>query len=191
MQPRPDFSFFICLIMVVAGHSFYSQCQLRRQGEETTTSRTVRGTIHLSDVPRLMRAIGYYPSEQEVVNIISEIKYSTFTTSGRITESIDLHTFVRLYVNHRPVSGVKMHQIHQALAIIHSSTSPKIDISSPPQSFLWNQLQTVLESCGEKFSTEELTACLLALYGDPSRTHVLTIPGIVRDILGFKEGRDI
>tara|TARA_B100000482_G_scaffold192413_1_gene180505 strand:- start:2702 stop:5512 length:2811 start_codon:yes stop_codon:yes gene_type:complete len=166
---------------------YFYYLQLRRQGEETTTSRKVLGAIHLSDVPRLMRAIGYYPSEQEVVNIISEIKYSTFTTSGQITESVDLHTFIRLYVNHRPVSGVKMHQIHQALAVIHARISPGIDADYSTNPLSWRQLQTMLESCGEKFSHQELSACLLALNGDPRQPSILTIPRIVTDILGFKE----
>lgn len=166
---------------------YFYYLQLRRQGEETTTPRRVLGTIYLSDVPRLMRAIGYYPSEQEVVNILSEVKYSTFTTSGKITETVDLPTFICLFVNHRPVSGVKMHQICQALSVICSTMSDGVSLDGGgSERFSWRQIQTILESCGEKFSTQELCACLLALKGNPTASGTVSILEVTQDILGFK-----
>jgi WD40 repeat protein len=49
---------------------FYYLQLIRAEGQGTTASRKVNGLIALKDVPNLMRAIGYYPSETEILNIM-------------------------------------------------------------------------------------------------------------------------
>lgn len=34
---------------------------------------------------------------------VKEVMYREFTKTGELVESIDLDTFIRLYINHRPV----------------------------------------------------------------------------------------
>ena len=42
----------------------------------------------LAEIPNLMRALGFYPSEQEVANMVSEVKYSQYTQTGEVLETI-------------------------------------------------------------------------------------------------------
>ena len=39
----------------------------------------------------------------QVENLLSEVRYSTYTATGKVTESVTFTDFVRLFVNHRPV----------------------------------------------------------------------------------------
>ena len=48
----------------VADYFYYAQ--LRSQGEDTTAPRKATGRVPLAELPNLMRALGYYPTEQEV-----------------------------------------------------------------------------------------------------------------------------
>lgn len=51
---------------------------------------TLLGTIPLEEIPSLFRAVGYYPSEEEVTDIINEIRYKTFVNTGETQELIGL-----------------------------------------------------------------------------------------------------
>jgi hypothetical protein len=44
------------------------------QGEDTTAPRAISGHVQLSMVPNLMRALGYYPSEAEVADMLEELQ---------------------------------------------------------------------------------------------------------------------
>ena len=41
---------------------------LHSQGPDVTSKRKVSTTIEIEEIPHVMRAIGFYPSEQEVCN---------------------------------------------------------------------------------------------------------------------------
>ena len=43
--------------------------------------------------------------------MVNEVKYSEFTITGEVKETITLNEFIRLYVNHRPVVGVNKPQV--------------------------------------------------------------------------------
>ena len=93
---------------------FYYYSQIRAQGENATESRTTENGIPLEEIPNLMRALGYYPSEKEIENMCSEVKYATFLEDGLTREEISFDDFLALYVNHRPVFGVGKSQIQEA-----------------------------------------------------------------------------
>lgn len=52
---------------------YFYYCQIRTQGEASMDPRNVSGTIPLEEIASLMRAIGHYPSEQEVENMMNEV----------------------------------------------------------------------------------------------------------------------
>ncbi|GBG67926.1 hypothetical protein CBR_g1046 [Chara braunii] len=53
----------------------YFYCtQIRSQGEETTADRNITGLVKVSDIPDLMRALGYYPSDAEITELKLEIQ---------------------------------------------------------------------------------------------------------------------
>jgi WD40 repeat protein len=93
---------------------FFYYSMIRSKDENTTKTRRLDGTVPLDELPNLMRAMGYYPTEQEVENMKDEVRFSNFTETGQYSNSIDLETFIRLFVNHRPVYGIGKNNIESA-----------------------------------------------------------------------------
>lgn len=52
---------------------YFYYCQIRSQGENSMDQRAIFGRILVPEIPSLMRAIGYYPSEEEVANMTNEV----------------------------------------------------------------------------------------------------------------------
>lgn len=50
-----------------------------------------------------MRAIGYFPSEEEIANMQNEIKFSKFAETGEQLDEVELPQLLKLYINHRCV----------------------------------------------------------------------------------------
>lgn len=165
---------------------YFYYLQLRRQGEETTQQRTVTGQIHISDVPSLMRAVGYYPSENQVANLLSEIRYADFTSSGEVHEWLDLEGFIKLFVNHKPIAQVDIDHITQALNTVQKHNAKQAPLDSTD----WQHLKQCLLQAGEKFSEQELKACLHALQTDTNQLDSAEfVPNTIlaHDILGFDQ----
>ncbi len=78
----------------------------------------------LSELPFVMRAMGYYPSEMEIENMKNEVKYSRYTQMGQGVSSVDISTFIRLFVNHRPDYGIGKSKIEQAFLDIVGKGMP-------------------------------------------------------------------
>ena len=54
----------------------------------------------------------------------AEVKYSSFLEAGEFIQECDLETFVRLFVNHRPVYGIGKQNIETALNVL-TETQPQ------------------------------------------------------------------
>ena len=138
-----------------------------------------------------MRALGFYPSEQEVANMVSEVKYSQYTQTGEVLDSIDLPSFIRLYVNHRPVFGVGKEQIAAAFETLAASVGGLSVGGVTPASgepIAWGQLASLLQDKGEKMSADELASCMRALTGDDApAVEELAPDEFVDQILGFED----
>lgn len=74
--------------------------------------------IPLEEIPALVRAVGFYPSEEEVMHMINEIRYKSFMVTGETQDYIGLDEFIRLYVNHRPVIPLERKAIRDAFTFI-------------------------------------------------------------------------
>jgi Ca2+-binding EF-hand superfamily protein len=46
--------------------------------------------IPLEEIPSLFRAVGFYPSEDEVQNVINEVRYKHFVNTGETQEYVGL-----------------------------------------------------------------------------------------------------
>ncbi|KYQ60114.1 WD repeat-containing protein 66 [Trachymyrmex zeteki] len=88
--------------------------QILHQGENMIAVRTVSDTVVVEQIPNLMRAIGYFPTNKEVENIMTEVCYKRYVETGKFVEEITFEEFIRLYVNHRPVFGICMRHVKEA-----------------------------------------------------------------------------
>ncbi|EGZ30727.1 hypothetical protein PHYSODRAFT_472163 [Phytophthora sojae] len=143
---------------------YFYLAQLRVQGEDATAAREITAQIPLREIPNVMRALGFYPTDEEIQHMVSEVRYSRFTETSRPVESIGLHDFIKLYVNHRPVFGVGKAQIERAFKILAAvSKAPGDEEDNGPATLRWDQLEARLLHSGEPMSEEELRSCLAAL----------------------------
>lgn len=167
---------------------FFYYAQLRTQGEESTAPREITGRVPLSEIPNLVRSLGYYPSEAEVRNMVNEVKYSEFTTTGQVTDSIDLGNFIRLYVNHRPVLGVDKPQVEQAFGRVVTAAASEDTRPRAPGTLTWAELKEKLTTMGEAFSEEELQTCIQALTGaDELPDGGISASAFIDQVLGFED----
>nr|XP_034188780.1 cilia- and flagella-associated protein 251-like isoform X1 [Osmia lignaria] len=96
---------------------FFYYAQILQQGENTIAIRTVSETISIKQITNLMRAVGYYPSNEEIEIFMGEISYRNYADTGQLVEEVTFEEFVKLYINHRPAFGISMHQLQEAFQI--------------------------------------------------------------------------
>ena len=72
------------------------------QGIETDTAREVSRSISIDKVPDAVRALGWFPTELQIEELLTEIKFSKFHKTQEQTTLVDLDDFIKLYLNHRP-----------------------------------------------------------------------------------------
>jgi WD40 repeat protein len=167
----------------IVDHFYYSQ--LRAQGESSMEKRDITGVVPVGEIPSLVRAVGYYPSEQEVANMINEVRFSTFLVTGQHTETISLDDFIKLYINHRPVVPLNNKQVLKAFETIfgHVGVSEENAIS-------WEDLRNALVSEGEAIMSTDLEAYLTALIGKEARQlggQYFNAEKFANNVLGFED----
>jgi Ca2+-binding EF-hand superfamily protein len=92
-----------------------------------------------------MRAMGYYPTEMEITNMMNEVMYDNFEETGETKEAVDLDYFIKLFVNHRPVYGINNEKINEAFKILGGKDGIKKE-----------DLMKILSTEGEKINKEDL-----------------------------------
>jgi len=138
---------------------YFYYSQIRSQDEETTRARNLDGTIPVEEIPHLMCALSYFPTQLEIKNMTNEVKYSKFGDTGDYVNRIGFDDLVKLFVNHRPVFTVGPEQIRHAFEAMKRRE---------PGPLSRETLLTLLTSNGEKMTYEELERCFEALTGDSS-----------------------
>ena len=163
---------------------FFYYSQIRSKKENTTKARKLEGSVPLKEIGYLMRAMGYYPSKQEIDNMINEVKYSKFTDTGKVVNYLDMDTLLRAFVNHRPVYGVDRNEIRDAFGKLSGNGVVPSD-----------RLIELLKTKGEIMSENEIRDSFLSLIG-PSDDILESLPPEVNadffleKILGFEEVPD-
>lgn len=99
-------------------NDFFYYSMIRSKKENTTKTRKLEGQVPVDQLPYLMRAMGYYPTKQEIQNMINEVRFSSYTDRGEPNLNVNLDTFIRLFVNHRPVYGIGKNNIEDAFGAI-------------------------------------------------------------------------
>lgn len=165
---------------------YFYYSQIRSQDEDTTKARALDGMIPVEEIPHLMCALGYFPTQLEITNMTNEVKYSKFAESGKNVDRIGFEDLVKLYVNHRPVFAVGPEQIRQAFEAMKRHEAGPLTREN---------LLTLLTSHGEKMTFEELERCFEALVGDPSIHRVLEDEvdalDFAHNILGLAEAEEV
>ncbi|CAF4792135.1 unnamed protein product, partial [Rotaria sp. Silwood2] len=121
--------------------------------------REVTAKIPLSEIPFVMRALGYYPTEQEIEDMLNEVKFSTYVDTKTYVENIDLNDFIKLYINHRPAFGLNPADLNHAFNVLCNQYDPE---DGQPQMNRENLLY-LLQQYGEHMSDYEMADCLANL----------------------------
>ena len=116
----------------------------------------------------------------QIENMCSEIRYSSFTATGKTTEDLDLNDLIRLYVNHRPVLGIGKAQVASALGLISDATHAAGDVD-------WDTLSRLLKNKAEALSDQELMTCVNALVGDEDLSGPMSASRLAHEVLGFED----
>ncbi|XP_073079669.1 cilia- and flagella-associated protein 251 isoform X1 [Manis javanica] len=138
---------------------YFYYSQLRSQGIDTMETRKVSEHIGLSELPFVMRATGFYPSEEEIDDMFNEIRYSEYVDTGKLIDKINLPDFLKVYLNHRPPFGNTMRGIQQSFDILGFTNSKGKKVIRR-EDFL-----KLLLTKGEHMTEEEMSDCFATLLG--------------------------
>ena len=159
---------------------------IRSKKENTTKTRKLDGKVPVDELENLMRAMGYYPTKQEIKNMTDEVRYSSFTEEAIPCQHVTLDKFISLFVNHRPVYGIGKNNIEDAFQALLASTG-----DANGETISRDDLVGLLKSEGESIQTQELEQLLLLLCADQRITGALkediSADYFASEILGFEE----
>lgn len=140
------------------------------------------GRVPLEELPRLMRALGHYPSERELTDMFNELTVEAAGAgeAGAPT-SIGFDRFIALYVNHRPVFGIGKDHIEEAFEALGCE---------PGDTVSRDALLQALMGSGEPMSAQELNAAAASLLGSGATMDDLipaevTARDFAEEVLGF------
>ena len=102
-----------------------------------------------------------------------EVKFSNFAETGQHVNSVDINTFIRLFVNHRPVYGIGKNNIEDAFQSLVQSVGGEARNGGltrgkyrPQYLIIIDDLIRLLREEGECMGQQELEECLGLLVGD-------------------------
>ncbi|NXM65473.1 CF251 protein, partial [Serilophus lunatus] len=139
---------------------YFYYAQLCSQGIDTLEKREVSTHIPLEEIPSVMRALGFYPSEEEIEEMINEVKFSKCVDdAGEQVTKINLGDFIKLYINHRPALGLSMKSLQRAFQVLGYENEKGDKVIDR------GDLLSLLQCRGEQMSEDELAQCLTTLLG--------------------------
>ncbi|XP_045881260.1 cilia- and flagella-associated protein 251 isoform X2 [Meles meles] len=138
---------------------YFYYSQLRSQGIDTMETRKASEHICLSELPFVMRAIGFYPSEEKIEDMFNEVRFSEYVDTGKLIDKINLPDFFKVYLNHRPPFGNTMRGIQESFDIL-GFTNSKGKKAIRREDFL-----NLLLTKGEHMTEEEMSDCFATLFG--------------------------
>ena len=73
-------------------------CYVQIERGATSLSKT----IPTEDICNICRAMGFFPTDKEIEDMVNEVKYMDYMEDGKLRTDINLEEFVKLFINHRP-----------------------------------------------------------------------------------------
>ncbi|MBN3294386.1 CF251 protein, partial [Polypterus senegalus] len=138
---------------------YFYYCQIRCQGIDCMEPRQVSTTIPLSEVPFVMRALGFYPTEQEIEDMQNEVKFSEYVNTGKYVTEVDIGEFLKLFINHRPAFGISRYEVQKAFEFLG------YDQENGEHVINRKELLQLLQSRGEHLTEEDLAEYFSTLLG--------------------------
>jgi Ca2+-binding EF-hand superfamily protein len=150
------------------------------QGKLTDKPHEIPQVVPISEVVPLLCALGYYPTQYEADLIRNEIQYAKFLETNEKQETVDFTTFLRLFLNHRPVVPPSLEDIERAFKVL----------GADEQGFLaTEELMNLLQSSGEAMSNEDIEKCIDILVGQELPSH-FNAAEFVTTVLGLVSGEE-
>jgi cilia- and flagella-associated protein 251 len=85
---------------------YFYYAQIRAQGEEQHATRIIQDSVPLSEAPLIMQAMGFYPTVQEVSDMMEEMKFRHFLQAkGQDVHCLSLDELIRCRCACRCVRG--------------------------------------------------------------------------------------
>nr|CEL64763.1 TPA: hypothetical protein BN1204_006437 [Neospora caninum Liverpool] len=108
---------------------YFYYCQIRSEGERTTKSRKLDGTVPLTELANLLCAVGECPSHMDIQNLVTECEsipvenrpasaVDIQRTTGETARKVSFEQFLQLYVNHRAVISAGYEEVVSALRVL-------------------------------------------------------------------------
>ncbi|XP_051032597.1 cilia- and flagella-associated protein 251 [Phodopus roborovskii] len=138
---------------------YFYYSQIRSQGIDTMETRQVSEHICLSELPFVMRAIGFYPSEEMIDDMFNEIKFSEYVDTGNLIDKINLPDFLKVYLNHRPPFGNTLAGIQESFNVLGFTNS------QGKKAIRREDFLNLLLTKGEHMTKEEMYDCFATLFG--------------------------
>lgn len=180
---------------------YFAYAQIRSRGEDSTQPRRAGIFLPLSELPSLMRALGFYPTQAEITALLNEVRNqheagaeagAAAGSAAHITD-VDLATSIRLYVNHRPILGVGMATLADAMQQLASEGRPKSVGQDAPDAvglasetaLTWESFKRLLHNRGEPLAEAELVSALHSLLEGRAPPSMITTEVVADELLGF------
>ncbi|XJO78238.1 hypothetical protein BDV3_002714 [Batrachochytrium dendrobatidis] len=176
---------------------YFYYAQLQSQKGDAAGNRIISDQVSLTQVPSIVQAMGYYPSNQEIDDMINEVKYSRFSQGeGKEVESITFPELIKLYLNHRPVRDISLNDIEIALSHAKRLEPGKPLPKGPVVKLSLNQtvsskgIVSLLQQFGESFSLEDVHEAFSMLLMDHpiyrgQLPHTINAKDFIQDVLGL------
>lgn len=119
-------------------------------------------SLTVSDITDYMRSVNYFPSDFEMKNMFREMELLR-------KEEVDFFDLVKLYINHKPVQGMRAMQLEKALVSFikkFRSEDPHRLASYASMDVLERKdLLRILTEFGEKIDQKQAAMCLKEFFG--------------------------
>ncbi|XP_044268717.1 cilia- and flagella-associated protein 251-like [Tribolium madens] len=156
---------YYCLIEGGRGGFLYQEMrdlfyymQILQQGEQICAPRVVSNSINLGELPDLMRACGYYPSEYEIENLLTDMRYKEYDENGMLKDKVTFCEFVKLFINHKPAYGYTIESLEESFETITTFSDEYGASDMSREDFI-----EAITTTGEQVSNEQIFRCLITL----------------------------